>query len=90
MPAAHLLIGPLLRRVVDTRATIWVETGGPAVVTVRTAGGATGTAPTFSAYDHHYALVVVEGLPRTARPPYEVLVDDELVWPVPDAGTRRA
>ena len=34
----------------------------PAVVTVRTADGAAGTAPTFSAYDHHYALVVVEGL----------------------------
>ena len=42
MPA-RLLIGPLLRRVVDTRATIWVETSAPAVVTVRTADGATGT-----------------------------------------------
>ncbi|MEV1013924.1 alkaline phosphatase D family protein [Micromonospora sp. NPDC049801] len=86
MPAAHLLIGPLLRRVVDTRATIWVETAAPAVVTVRTADGATGTAPTFSAYDHHYALVVVEGLTPDSTTTYEVLVDDELVWPVESSG----
>ncbi|MFF5179047.1 alkaline phosphatase D family protein [Micromonospora sp. NPDC000316] len=86
MPAAHLLIGPLLRRVVDTRATIWVETAAPAVVTVRTADGATGTAPTFSAYDHHYALVVVEGLTPDSTTTYEVLVDDEVVWPVPSTG----
>ncbi|MEU5904985.1 alkaline phosphatase D family protein [Micromonospora sp. NPDC047467] len=86
MPAAHLLIGPLLRRVVDTRATVWVETAAPAVVTVRTADGATGTAPTFSAYDHHYALVVVEGLTPDSTTTYEVLVDDEVVWPVPSSG----
>ncbi|MFI7660816.1 alkaline phosphatase D family protein [Micromonospora parva] len=86
MPAAHLLIGPLLRRVVDTRATIWVETAAPAVVTVRTASGATGTAPTFSAYDHHYALVVVQGLTPDSETTYEVLVDDEMVWPVPSSG----
>ncbi|MGK5738860.1 alkaline phosphatase D family protein [Micromonospora sp. URMC 103] len=83
MPAAHLLIGPLLRRVVGTRATVWVETSAPAVVTVRTADGATGTAPTFSAYDHHYALVVVEGLTPDSATTYEVLIDDEVAWPVP-------
>ncbi|MGN9777837.1 alkaline phosphatase D family protein [Micromonospora sp. H33] len=83
MPAAHLLVGPLLRRVVDTRATVWVETSGPAVVTVRTADGATGTAPTFSAYDHHYALVVVSGLTPDAATTYEVLIDGELAWPEP-------
>ena len=53
MCAGHLLIGPLLRRVVGTRATVWVETSAPAVVTVRAANGASGTAPTFSAYNHH-------------------------------------
>ncbi|MGS2614727.1 alkaline phosphatase D family protein [Micromonospora sp. LZ34] len=86
MPAAHLLIGPLLRRVVGTRATVWVETSAPAVVTVRTADGAGGTAPTFSAYDHHYALVVVEGLTPDSATSYEVLVDGETVWPVPRSG----
>ncbi|MFV2100404.1 alkaline phosphatase D family protein [Micromonospora sp. LOL_024] len=84
MPA-ELLIGPLLRRVVGTRATVWVETTAPAVVTVRTADGATGAAPTFTAYDHHYALVVLEGLTPDSTTRYEVLIDDEVVWPLPDS-----
>jgi hypothetical protein len=85
MRGGRLLIGPLLRRVVGTRATVWVETSAPAVVTVRAAGGASGTAPTFSAYDHHYALVVVEGLAPDRAASYEVLIDDEMVWPVPES-----
>ena len=40
MPATRLLIGPLLRRVVGTQATVWVETSTPVVVTVRAVGGA--------------------------------------------------
>jgi hypothetical protein len=87
MPAGRLLIGPLLRRVVGTRATVWVETSAPAVVAVRAAGGASGTAPTFSAYDHHYALVVVEGLAPDSAASYEVLIDDEMAWRA--AGYRR-
>ena len=85
MPGSRLLIGPLLRRVVDTRATVWVETSSPAVVTVRTADGATGSAPTFSAYDHHYAIVVVTGLTPDSATTYEVLIDDEVAWPLPDS-----
>jgi PhoD-like phosphatase len=90
MSGARLLIGPVLRRVVDTRATIWVETAAPAVVTVRAEGGAGGSAQTFTAYDHHYALVVVEGLPADAITPYEVFVDDEKVWPEPDSAYPRS
>ncbi|MFI6330712.1 alkaline phosphatase D family protein [Micromonospora chersina] len=86
MTGPRLLIGPLLRRVVGTRATVWVETSAPAVVTVRTAGGATGSAPTFSAYDHHYAIVVVSGLTPDSSTTYEVLIDDEVAWPVPESG----
>ncbi|MFG2166686.1 alkaline phosphatase D family protein [Micromonospora chersina] len=86
MTVPRLLIGPLLRRVVGTRATVWVETSAPAVVTVRTAGGATGSAPTFSAYDHHYAIVVVSGLAPDSSTTYEVLIDDEVAWPVPESG----
>ncbi|MGW9193357.1 alkaline phosphatase D family protein [Micromonospora chersina] len=85
MTGPRLLIGPLLRRVVGTRATVWVETSAPAVVTVRTAGGATGSAPTFSAYDHHYAMVVVSGLTPDSSTTYEVLIDDEVAWPVPES-----
>jgi phosphodiesterase/alkaline phosphatase D-like protein len=84
MPAGRLLIGPLLRRVFGTRATVWVETSAPAVVALRAAGGASGTASTFSAYDHHYALVVVEGLAPDSAASYEVLIDDEMAWPRPE------
>jgi hypothetical protein len=81
----ELLIGPVLRRVVDTRATVWVETSGPTVVRVTAGGGGAGQAPTFTAYGHHYALVVVEGLRPGTRSSYEVFLDEERVWPLPDS-----
>ena len=82
---ARLLIGPVLRRVVGTRATVWVETTEPATVRVEAEGGGAGSAPTFSAYGHHYALVVVEGLPAAAATPYIVRLDDRPVWPLPQS-----
>jgi hypothetical protein len=82
---AHLLIGPVLRRVTGTKATIWVETTTPATVRVEAGSGASGSATTFSAYGHHYALVVVEGLPPDAATPYEVFLDDKPVWPLPES-----
>jgi hypothetical protein len=85
-----LLIGPVLRRVVDTRATVWVETGGAAEVTVRAAGGGLGRSATFSAYGHHYALVVVEGLTPDSSAEYEVFVDDVRVWPDPESPYPRS
>ncbi len=78
---AQLLIGPLLRRVDGDRATIWVETSEPAYVHVEAEGGGAGSAPTFTAYGHHYALVVVEGLRLGASSAYKVLLDDRLAWP---------
>ncbi|HEX5741828.1 MAG TPA: alkaline phosphatase D family protein [Pilimelia sp.] len=78
-----LVIGPLLRRVVGDRATIWVETSAPATVRVR-AGDAGGQARTFTAFGHHYALVEVAGLPQAAATAYEVLLDGVPVWPRPD------
>jgi hypothetical protein len=85
MPApADLVLGPILRRVTGTHATIWVQTAGPATVEVRTAGGAAGAARTFTAYGRHYALVVVEGLRPAGVDEYRVLLDGEPVWPPPD------
>jgi hypothetical protein len=55
------------------------------VVQVRTADGAGGQAPTFTAYDHHYALVVVEGLTPGSSTPYQVFVDGEQAWPEPES-----
>ena len=82
---ARLLIGPVLRRVVGDRATIWVETTAPALVRVEADGGGSGSARTFGAYRHHYAIVVVEGLRFDAASPYRVLLDERPVWPPADS-----
>ncbi|BFU42850.1 alkaline phosphatase D family protein [Krasilnikovia sp. MM14-A1004] len=82
---AQLRIGPLLRRVVGDRATVWVETSAPALVRVEADGGAAGSASTFCAYGHHYALVVVEGLAPDTATAYRVLLNDRQVWPEPDS-----
>ncbi|MEV6601828.1 alkaline phosphatase D family protein [Actinoplanes sp. NPDC051346] len=82
---AHLLIGPVLRRVVGDKATFWVETTGPARVRVEADGGGAGSALTFSAYGHHYAIVIVEGLRRGEASEYAVWLDDRQVWPQPDS-----
>ncbi|MCA2215132.1 alkaline phosphatase D family protein [Jidongwangia harbinensis] len=87
---AHLLIGPVLRRVAGDRATIWVETTEPAYVRVEAEGGGAGSAPTFTAYGHHYAIVVVENLVRGGANPYRVLLDDREVWPAGDSPYPRS
>jgi phosphodiesterase/alkaline phosphatase D-like protein len=71
-----LVLGPVLRNVGESTATVWVQTGGPA--TVRVLGSA---ARTFEVQGHHYALVRVEGLEPDSDIPYEVHVDDRLAWP---------
>jgi hypothetical protein len=88
-----LLLGPVLRRVAGDQATIWVETTRPGTVEV-TAGPAGGKARTFHVYGHHYALVVVSGLPAESVTPYQVAIDGETVWPAGDLppsviGTRQ-
>ena len=40
-------------------------------------------ARTFTVADHHYALVIVEGLAPGTTTPYEVLLDGEVCWPPP-------
>jgi phosphodiesterase/alkaline phosphatase D-like protein len=74
---ASLLLGPLLRHVDTNSATVWVETDAPC--TVRIAGA---SAHTFTVAGHHYALVVITGLAPAISTPYEVTLDDELVWPL--------
>ena len=73
-----LVLGPVLRHVGETTATVWVQTGGPA--TVRVLGC---EARTFEVQGHHYALVPVTGLTPDSATPYEVHVDGEPVWPLP-------
>jgi hypothetical protein len=74
----NLVLGPLLRHVSETTATIWVETDAPC--TVEVLGYRT---PTFTIADHHYALVIVEGLAPGTTTPYDVRLDGEVCWPPP-------
>ena len=80
-PVPELILGPLLRHVGETDATIWVETDAPCEVDVLGCAS-----PTFRVGDHHYALVQVTSLtPGTARE-YEVRLNGEKVWPESGSG----
>lgn len=79
-PAATLVLGPLLRYVDATRATVWVETDR--ACTVEVLGF---REPTWSVHGHHYALVVVDGLPPATTVPYEVHLDGVRAWPPPSS-----
>ncbi len=73
-----LLLGPLLRYVSDTEATVWVQTDAPCEVTVLER-----RATTFTIAGHHYALVLLEGLKPGSTLPYEVALDGVACWPPP-------
>jgi phosphodiesterase/alkaline phosphatase D-like protein len=82
-----LVLGPLLRYVGETQATVWVETDAAAEVEVLVDGGPVrGRAPTFAVQGHHYALVLVEGLEPKAVYQYRVALDGEQVWPEAPSG----
>ena len=78
---AEILVGPLLRYVGTTTATVWVETSVATEVTVlehRT--------NTFQVEGHHYALVLLENLEPASVTSYEVHLDGRRAWPPPDDG----
>ncbi len=81
---AQLVLGPLLRHVDETGASVWVETDRAGTVTV-TAGDQVERARTFGVHGHHYALLTVEGLAKNTKTPYTVDVDDDRVWPEADS-----
>ena len=76
---ARLVLGPLLRYVSDTEATVWVETDAPCEVQVLGR-----VASTFAVAGHHYALVILDGLAPGSTLPYEVQLDGVRSWPPPD------
>ncbi len=78
--AADLHLGPLLRFVSETEATIWVETTAACSVRVLDS-----TTRTFEVAGHHYALVILEGLRPGSITPYAVHLDDRPVWPPADS-----
>ncbi|QNN54130.1 alkaline phosphatase D family protein [Nocardioides mesophilus] len=80
MSSPSLVLGPLMRYVDETSASIWVETGHSATVTVRAADRSF-EARTFSVHGHHFALVEVQGLEPGSKTPYTVEVNSRQVWP---------
>ncbi|KRF32359.1 alkaline phosphatase D family protein [Nocardioides sp. Soil805] len=83
--SADLVVGPLLRYVDATSASVWVETREHSRVSV-TCDGRTWSASTFAVHGHHYALVELDGLEPGSRAPYTVSIDDRPVWP-PEGST---
>jgi hypothetical protein len=77
---ADLVLGPLLRYVGETEATVWVETDSPCTVEILGR-----EEPTFTVEEHHYALVRIEGLEPAGFYEYEVRLDGERRWPEPSS-----
>jgi PhoD-like phosphatase len=73
---ADLLLGPLLRYVGETEATVWVETDSSCEVEVLGR-----REPTFTVEERFYALVRVEDLEPGGFHEYEVKLDGERRWP---------
>ncbi|MFC8502333.1 alkaline phosphatase D family protein [Pedococcus sp. NPDC057267] len=80
VPEGPLVLGPLLRYVGESSATVWVQTRDPGTVEVE-AFGRTWQARTFGAHGRHYALVVLQGLEAGASSDYVVRIAGEQVWP---------
>ncbi|WP_222711015.1 DUF7800 domain-containing protein [Quadrisphaera setariae] len=73
----ELVLGPMLRHVDATSATLWFETSGPCTVCVEVGGGVldapvTASGSTWGVHGHHYAILVVRGLPEASELPYTV------------------
>ena len=82
MNEPDLVLGPLLRYVDESQATVWVETSGPCVVEVLGSH-----AQTFEVEGHYYALVVISGLRPGETAAYSVSIDGRRVWPEAHATT---
>ena len=79
--APLLVLGPLLRYVGETEATIWVETDRACEVEILGR-----QARTFEVSGHHYALVVIGDLRPGAEYEYQVTLDGAVRWPEPCFG----
>jgi hypothetical protein len=76
---AELVLGPLLRYVGKTEATVWVETDEACEVEILGHGERT-----FCVAGHHFALIVIDGLEPGESREYEVALDGERRWPPPE------
>jgi hypothetical protein len=76
--APSLVVGPLLRYVGESEATVWVETDRACEVAVLGRH-----AHSFQVAGHHYAIVAIEELEPGSVREYEVALDGERRWPEP-------
>jgi phosphodiesterase/alkaline phosphatase D-like protein len=74
---AELILGPMVRYLDDSSATVWVETDAACEVEVLGR-----RERTFCAEGHHYAIVPITGLEPGEAYPYEVALDGERRWPL--------
>jgi hypothetical protein len=75
---ADLILGPLLRFVGETEATVWLETDAPCAVEVLGEG-----TRTFCVAGHHYGVVAISGLEPGRSYEYAVALDGQRRWPDP-------
>src|SRR5215208_6180108 len=75
-----LILGPILRHVGFSDATLWVETDAPCEVGVFV-GDESHRSHTFAVEGHHYALVLITDLEPGSAHEYAVELDGERVWP---------
>jgi hypothetical protein len=79
----ELVLGPILRHVEATEATLWLEADAACEVEVL------GTVErTFQVEGHHFALLELTGLEPGAAYEYAVSLDGERVWPEPGSAFR--
>ncbi len=78
---ADLVLGPMLRYISETEATVWVETDRECQVEVLGR-----EARTFEVAGYHYALVVIDGLAPGSEHEYQVTLDGAVRWPLPGGG----
>lgn len=80
---SEILVGPMLRYTDRFgTATVFLETARACEVSIATDDGQVTAMPTWSVHGHHYALVVLRGLPRDRAVAYTVALDDVPVWPL--------
>jgi hypothetical protein len=84
MATSPLVLGPMMRYVDETSASVWVETRDAARVSLR-AGGRCWEAGTFAVHGHHYALLELDGLEPGTVTPYALDINGTQAWP--DAGS---
>lgn len=75
---ASLVLGPILRYVSETEATVWVETDAACEVAVLGH-----RARTFHVAGKHYGLVPIRGLEPGSSTEYELTLDGVTHWPPP-------